>query len=60
MGADVSGMSYALGFMLVTALLHATGILLATKTLLPIPQATLLRWSGSAIAAVGIVSLSVL
>lgn len=60
MGADVSGMSYALGFMLVTALLHATGILLATKTLLPIPQATLLKWSGSAIAAVGVVSLGVL
>lgn len=59
-GADVSGMFYALGFMLVTALLHATGILLATKTLLPIPQATLLKWSGSAIAAAGIVSLCIL
>lgn len=59
-GADVSGMSYALGFMLATALLHAIGVVLATKTLLPLPQTTLLKWSGSAIAAVGIVSLAVL
>ena len=42
-----------------TALLHAIGVLLTTKTLLPVPQATLLRWSGSAIAAVGVVSLGV-
>ena len=60
MGADVSAMTYALGFMLATALLHAIGILLATRTLLPLPQATLLRWSGSAIAAVGVLTLGLL
>jgi urease accessory protein len=60
MGTNVSAMSYAVGFMLATALLHAIGILLATKPLLPLPQATLLRWSGSAIAAVGVVSLGAL
>ena len=57
MGADLSAMSYAMGFLLVTALLHVVGVLLTTRTLLPLPQATLLKWSGSAIAAVGIVSL---
>ena len=54
MGADVSAIPYALGFMLATALLHAIGVLLTTKTLLPLPQATLLKWSGSVIAAVGV------
>jgi urease accessory protein len=60
MSADLSAMSYAVGFMLVTALLHVIGVLLTTKTLLPLPQATVLRWSGSAIAAVGVVSLGIL
>jgi urease accessory protein len=60
MGADLSAVPYALGFLLATALLHAVGVLLTTKTLLPLPQATLLKWSGSAIAAVGVVSLGVL
>lgn len=60
MGAGLSVLPYALGFMSATALLHAIGVLLTTKTLLPLPQATLLKWSGSAIAAVGVVSLGVL
>jgi urease accessory protein len=60
MGSDLSAMSYAAGFMLVTALLHVVGVLLTTKTLLPLPQATVLEWSGSAIAAVGVVSLGIL
>lgn len=60
MGAGLSAMSYALGFMLVTALLHVVGVLLTTRTLLPLPQATLLRWSGGAISAVGVVSLGLL
>lgn len=58
MGVDLSAMSYAVGFLLVTATLHVIGVLLTTKRLLP--QATLLKWSGSAIAAVGIVSLGAL
>lgn len=53
MGADASAISYALGFMLATAMLYAIGVLLTTRTLLPLPQATFLKWSGSAIAAVG-------
>jgi urease accessory protein len=60
MSANLSAMSYAVGFMLVTALLHVIGVLLTTKTLLPLPQATVLKWSGSAIAAVGVVSLGIL
>lgn len=60
METDVSALPYALGFMLATALLHAIGILLTTRTVLPLPQAMLLKWSGSAIAAVGVVSLGVL
>lgn len=60
MGVDLSAATYALGFMLVTALLHAVGILLTTKRLLPLPQAMLLRYSGGAIAMVGIASLGVL
>lgn len=60
MTTGLSALPYALGFMLSTALLHAIGVLLTTKTLLPLPQAMLLKWSGSAIAAVGIVSLGVM
>jgi urease accessory protein len=60
MGADFSALSYALGFLLATALLHVVGVLLTTQTLRPLPQRALLRWSGSAVAAVGIVSLCVL
>jgi urease accessory protein len=60
MGANLSALPYALGFMLATALLHAIGVVLTTKTLLPFPQATLLKWSGSAIAAVGMAALGVL
>lgn len=60
MGADLSALSYALGFILMTALLHAIGVLLATNQLVPLQQATFLKWSGSAIAAAGIVSLGIL
>ena len=60
MGAGLAALPYALGFTLATTLLHAIGVLLASKTLLPLPQATLLKWSGSAIAAIGVVSLGVL
>jgi urease accessory protein len=58
MGADLSAMPYALGFMLATALLHAVGVLLTTKTLLP--QAALRKWSGGAIAVTGVASLCVM
>ena len=60
MGADLSTAPYALGFMLATALLHALGVLLTAKAVLPLSQVTLLRWSGRAIAAVGVASLGVL
>lgn len=60
MGADLSAMPYALGFMLATALLHAVGVLLTTKTLLPLPQAALRKWSGGAIAVTGVASLCVM
>lgn len=59
MGVDLSAVPYALGFILATALLHAVGVLLTTKAS-PLPQATLLKWSGSAIAAAGIASLGVM
>jgi urease accessory protein len=59
MGTDVSALPYALGFMLATAVLHTIGVLLATKTLLGRRQAMLLKWSGSAIAAAGVVLLCV-
>jgi urease accessory protein len=59
MGADLSAMPYAVGFMLATAVLHVVGVLLTTNTLLPFSQAALLKWSGSAIAAVGMASLCV-
>lgn len=57
MGADLSAASYGLGFILATAVLHALGVLLTTRMLLPVSQPTLLKWSGSAIAAVGVASL---
>lgn len=57
MGVDLTAVPYALGFMLATALLHAVGVLLTMKAWRPLPQATLFKWSGSAIAAVGVVSL---
>ncbi len=59
MGTDLSAAPYAVGFMLATALLHAAGVLLTTKTF-PMPQVTLRKWSGSAIAAAGVASLCVL
>ncbi|HWK49517.1 MAG TPA: HupE/UreJ family protein, partial [Steroidobacter sp.] len=57
MGADLSVASYGVGFVLATALLHGFGVLLTTKLVLPVPRPTLLRWSGGAIAAVGVASL---
>lgn len=57
MSAGLSALPYALGFMLATALLHVAGVLLTT-TSLPLP--TLRKWSGSAIAAVGVASLCIL
>lgn len=60
MGMGVSALPFASGFILMTALLHAIGVVLTTRALLPVPQATLLKWSGSAIAAVGVVSLGAL
>jgi len=60
MTADFSAVPYAVGFLLATALLHAVGLLLTTQSLRPLPQRALLQWSGSAVAAVGIVSLGVL
>lgn len=60
MGANVSAMSYAVGFVIVTALLHAVGVVLATKTFVPLPRATFLKWSGSVVATAGVVSLGML
>lgn len=60
MGADLSALPYGVGFMLTTAVLHAVGLLLATRTMLPLRQAMVLKWSGGGIAAFGIVSLGVL
>lgn len=60
MGADLSAASYASGFVLATALLHAVGVLLGTRMMLPTSKSTMVRWSGSAIAAVGVVSLGLL
>ncbi|WP_116811525.1 HupE/UreJ family protein [Steroidobacter cummioxidans] len=60
MGADLSVASYGVGFVLATALLHAFGVLLTTRMLLPVQQPTLVRWSGSAIAAVGVASLGLM
>lgn len=57
MGADLSGALYGVGFILATALLHACGVLLTTRMLLPVRQPQLVRWSGSAIAAFGVASL---
>lgn len=57
MAADLSAASYGLGFVLATALLHAFGVLLATRLLLTDQQPRLARWGGAAIAAVGAVSL---
>lgn len=54
MAGDLSAISYGLGFMLTTALLHAVGVLLTIKL-----QAPLLKWSGAGIAVVGVVSLGV-
>lgn len=59
MGAGLAALPYAMGFMIATALLHATGVLLTTSRLLPLKQPTLRKWSGSAIAAAGIASLCV-
>ena len=56
-GADVSALPYALGFLLATAVLHTIGVLLATKAWPIRRQAMLLKWSGSVVAAVGVVSL---
>jgi len=60
MGADLSAASYGAGFVLATALLHGFGVLLATRLLLPVSQPTLIKWSGGAIAAVGVTSLGLL
>jgi urease accessory protein len=57
MGADLSVASYGVGFVLATTVLHAFGVLLATRMLMADQQPTLVRWGGGAIAAVGAVSL---
>lgn len=54
MGEGLAAMPYALGFMLATALLHVTGVLLTTTSL---PQSTVRKCSGGAIAAVGAASV---
>jgi len=60
MGVNLSAALYAVGFVLSTALLHTFGVLLATKMFAAGRQRTLVRWGGSAIAAVGVGSLGVL
>ena len=60
MGVDLSATSYGLGFVLSTALLHAFGVLLATRAWVAGQQRTMARWGGSAIAAVGVGSVGVL
>ena len=60
MGEDLSAASYAMGFILATALLHAFGVLLGTRMMLPASKPAMVRWSGSAIAAAGVVSLGLL
>ena len=57
MGADLSAALYGMGFVLATAVLHVFGVLLATRRVQSGRQPTLVRWGGSAIAAVGAVSL---
>jgi urease accessory protein len=60
MSADHAALPYALGFVMATALLHAVGVVLTTRKALPLSQAMLLKWSGSAIAVAGFVSLGLL
>jgi urease accessory protein len=60
MGADLSAALYGLGFVLATAMLHAFGVLLTTRMLLPVSKPVFIRWSGSAIAAVGVASLGLI
>jgi urease accessory protein len=60
MAANLSAASYGLGFVLSTALLHVFGVLLATRVLAADSHPRLTRWGGSAIAAVGAVSLGLL
>jgi urease accessory protein len=60
MGMSLSAVPYALGFTLATALLHTLGVLLMTRSMGSSPRPALLKWSGSAIAAVGVASLGML
>ncbi|WP_129648987.1 HupE/UreJ family protein [Peristeroidobacter agariperforans] len=60
MGVDLSAASYGTGFVLATALLHALGMLLATRMVQSGQLLSLVRWGGSAIAAVGAASLALL
>lgn len=60
MGTDLSAAPYALGFMLATASLHALGVLLTTRTLLPVPRSRLRALSGGGIAMMGVASLGLL
>ncbi|GFE87012.1 urease accessory protein UreJ [Steroidobacter agaridevorans] len=60
MGADLSAASYGIGFVMSTALLHAFGVLISTRMVQSGQQLSLVRWGGSAIAAVGAVSLGLL
>ncbi|WP_161815998.1 HupE/UreJ family protein [Steroidobacter agaridevorans] len=60
MGADLSAASYGIGFVMSTALLHAFGVLISTRMVQSGQQLSLVRWGGSAIAAVGAVSLGFL
>jgi len=60
MGTGLSAAPYALGFMLATASLHAFGVLLTMRTLLPVSQSRLRALSGGGIAMVGVASLGFL
>jgi urease accessory protein len=60
MGVGLSATTYGIGFLLATALLHGVGVLLVTRSLLPLSRPTLLSWSGNAIAVVGVCSLGAL
>jgi urease accessory protein len=60
MSVDLSALRYASGLILASTLLIAIGAALAARTSFLIQRATLLRWSGGAIAAVGVVSLGML
>lgn len=57
MAANLSAASYGAGFVLATGLLHAFGVVLATRKAPSSQQSTLVRWSGRVIAGFGAASL---